>query len=97
VAALPAGGVLVVWTSVPVQGVFGVDVLGRFFDDLGSPTGPEFQVNVYPNEESYGLDLAVAGDGSFVVVWSGRSPYGQFFDVFAQRFDHQGAPLGVGP
>ena len=38
--------------------------------------------------------VAIANDGSFVVVWGGFGP-GDTFGVFGRRFDADGVPLGA--
>ena len=92
VTADDAGGFVVVWSSYGQDGE-DLGVFGQRFDPTGSPLGPEFRVNSFTG--SFQSEPAVSGDGSgaFVVVWSGPGPLGSY-DVFAQRYDAAGAPVG---
>ena len=58
------------------------------------PVGSEFQVNTATFSFQYRPAVAVQDSGRFVVVWGGYSP-GAFLDVFGQRFDIDGSPLGT--
>jgi subtilisin-like proprotein convertase family protein len=54
--------------------------------------GPEFQVNSYTPGSQQDPDVAVAPDGSFMIVW--RGPGDSPSDVLGRRFASSGAPLG---
>jgi hypothetical protein len=90
VASDSSGNFVVIWHGVDgsVAGVF-----GQRFASSGAPLGPEFRVNT----STTGLQgyPAVAADpaGNFVVVWLSyhNAPS---FQIFAQRYDGAGAPLG---
>ena len=58
------------------------------------PVGSEFRVNSYTTGYQDRSSVAVAPDGSFVVVWASRDQYGSTRDVFARRFDSEGVALG---
>jgi hypothetical protein len=53
-----------------------------------------FQVNTNTSLNQEEPVVAIAGDGSFVVVWQGFSALSDD-DVFARRFDSAGSPLGA--
>ncbi|HXI04036.1 MAG TPA: hypothetical protein VNI57_12745 [Candidatus Saccharimonadales bacterium] len=103
-AADAAGNFVIVWTSAPSTdtGTYprpGQDgsesgIFGQRYDSTGLPLGAEFQINTYTT--GYQLDPDVAGDanGNFIVVWdsAGQSPPRS--DIYAQRYDSSGAPLG---
>ncbi len=98
VAMDPAGNFVVVWESSGQDGSFG-GVFGQRFAADGSVFGDEFQVNVYtgggPTRSQSQADVAVADDGSFVVVWSGPGQYGQYGQVIhGRRFSSEGGALG---
>jgi hypothetical protein len=57
--------------------------------------GVEFQVNSFTMGYQSGSSLAVAPNGSFVVVWSSGYQDGSPSSVFAQRFNSAGARVGV--
>jgi len=62
--------------------------------------GPEFQVNTFTTGVQSSPGAAVHEDGSFVIVWQsgsipGAEPDGSVSGVFLQRYDANGAPVGV--
>jgi hypothetical protein len=99
VVADSEGDFVVVWGSGSADlgyGQFFLDVLGQRYDAAGSPIGGEFVVSA---QSSYdGRPAVTAGTGGeFIVVWQS----GQFnlpqpveLDVFAQRYDPAGKPIG---
>ncbi|HLA77784.1 MAG TPA: hypothetical protein VJU18_09415 [Vicinamibacteria bacterium] len=93
VTATPSGGFVVVWDSF-LQDGSSYGVFGRAFNESGTPLGPEFQVNAFTTGPQYGADVAVAGDGHFVVVWGSRGQDGDSAGVLGRLFDPSGTPLG---
>jgi hypothetical protein len=99
VACDAAGGFAVAW-----QDRNGLDgdqwgVFGQLFDRNARPVGGEFQVNTYTT--GFQLEPEVASDpsGDFTVVWTsvGQITQPGFifpYDVFGQRYDHKGQPMG---
>lgn len=87
-AALPDGGFLVVWDSKVVDGA-GSGVLGRRFRPDGEPTGAEFRVSSTTSDNQTRPRLAVALEGSFMVIWD--------IDAHGVRrqFDPTGGIVGV--
>jgi hypothetical protein len=59
----------------------------------GNPLGPEFRVNTYTTNDQVQPSIAADSAGNFVVVWQGLYQYNQI-NVFGQRYDSSGAPLG---
>jgi hypothetical protein len=55
--------------------------------------GPEFLVNSYTTNYQASPAVARSGDGGFVVVWDSIQD-GTATDVYGQRFDGAGAPVG---
>ncbi|GMU65556.1 MAG: hypothetical protein AMXMBFR36_18300 [Acidobacteriota bacterium] len=94
VATADDGSFVVVWHSFFSPS--GYDVQGRRFAADGAPLGSEFKVNDYTTGVQAVPDVAVAVDGSFVVVWqSSQSPTDPSDrSVQARRFDAAGDPLG---
>ncbi len=54
----------------------------------------DFRASTFTTSSQGEADLAVAGDGSFVSVWSSRRQNGGKYGVFAQRFDGDGVAVG---
>jgi cysteine-rich repeat protein len=92
VAVDGAGNYIVVWESADQDGS-GFAVVGRRFDPMGAPLGPEFQVNTQTAGDQFGPAVAAHPSGSFVVAWEG-APDGGIRGVAARRYDASGAPLG---
>lgn len=60
-----------------------------------TPLGGEFQVNTFTtgNQNASNSAVAVAPNGSFVVVWNGPTD-GSGSAIFGQRYDKKGSPVG---
>jgi S-layer family protein len=91
------GDFVVVWSSDLQDGSF-AGVFGQRFDAAGARQGGEFRVNTttagyQSGGQYYGASVARAPGGEFVVVWDGYSP-GANQDVFLQRYNASGAPVG---
>jgi hypothetical protein len=98
VAVAPGGRSVVVWNSLRQDG-HGWAVLGQRYDAGGARVGGEFQANTYTTGPQGPADVAMSGDGRFVVVWRGGSQPdpqdGDSFGVFGQRYDSAGKRLGA--
>ena len=70
-------------------------VVGRRFDDGGSPLGIEFPVNIHTSYYSSVPAVAMAPNGDFVVVFESIDQDGSETGVFGQRFNAVGSRLGV--
>jgi hypothetical protein len=103
VAMDSSGGFVVAWTSgtyynnAPDGSGYGV--FARRFASTGTPLGGEFQVNTYTTGNQEQPAVAVAPDGTFVVVWESGDYYGPTqdgsrFGIFGRRFDATGTALG---
>lgn len=94
VAADPQGGYVVVWESAGLDGD-GDAVVVRRLDAFGAPLGDEVMVNTTTAGDQQDPDVAVAADGSFVVVWdSGADQDGDQRGIYGQRFDAAGMAVG---
>jgi hypothetical protein len=93
VAADDAGGFVVVWTSYAQAGPGG-NVFAQRYDVSGAPLGQEFRVDA-PTASSFEPKVTGDGSGSFVVAWTGFSPLGGGYDVFARRYDAMGGAMGA--
>lgn len=93
VAATPAGGFIVTWTSAGQDGS-GDGVYLRRFDSAGSPASGDVLVNTRTSDKQENSALAVDALGRALVAWTGWSQDGSGAGIFAQLFDAAGAPLG---
>ena len=90
VAVADDGRFVIIWQGPDLdnKGIF-----GQAWNAVGQPVGPEFRANTIETGKQDQPDLAVAPDGSFVVVW--KSPDADGDGVFGQRFDMNGLPVGT--
>jgi cyclophilin family peptidyl-prolyl cis-trans isomerase len=68
-------------------------IFGRRFDSDGTPLGEQFLINTTRGGDQLRPDVAVAPDGSAVVVWDGVGA-GDMAGVFMQRFTSDGTRAG---
>ena len=59
------------------------------------PLGPEFLVNTYTTSSQKTPAVAVAADGSFVVVWESFGQDGSQYGIFGRLYDASGTPMGA--
>ena len=94
VAVDPTGDFVVAWQSYDAD-ASGFGVVARRFDAVGVPEGDEFLVNTgYTSFDQSHPDVAIAADGSFVVVWQSSFEDGSSWGVYGQRYDAGGGTLG---
>jgi sugar lactone lactonase YvrE len=94
VAMNPAGQAVAIWTSLGQNGET-AGVYAQRYGINGAADGDEFQVNSTALGGAGLTDVAMADDGSFVVVWSGQNlPEGHRWDVYAQQYDSSGSVVG---
>ncbi|HKC26070.1 MAG TPA: dockerin type I repeat-containing protein, partial [Thermoanaerobaculia bacterium] len=91
VVAGNAGGFVVAWQS-NADDPSG-DVHAQRFSAAGAPLGGEFRVNTYTSSSQKYSSVGLSSSGEFVVVWHSYKQVSNY-DVFGQRFDATGRPLG---
>ncbi|HZE89557.1 MAG TPA: hypothetical protein VE404_08420 [Verrucomicrobiae bacterium] len=90
VAADPPGNFVVTWQEAPPAAPF-VSVAARRFNAAGAPITGDILVSAYTGSNELTPDVAVAVDGTFVVVWART---GSTDTSHGQRFSSTGAPFG---
>ena len=94
VAVDAANRFVVVWVDRYRDGSY-VGVSGRRFDAAGTPLGDEFRVNLQTVGNQNQPGVAVAPDGSFVVVWTDYAwGDGDEAGIIGRRYAASGAPVG---
>lgn len=93
VATNASGDFVVVW-SVLSFASFTSEIYARAYTSSGAPRGPQFQVNTTTAENQETPAVAMAADGSFVIVWDSYGNDGNDHGIFAQRYGSKGVPLG---
>ncbi len=69
-------------------------ILGRRFGPAGGPIGAELEVSTDQVSAKSETEVAMAPEGSFVVVWRSVGQDGDAGGIFAQRFDRARRRLG---
>jgi len=85
------GNFVVVWSSYRQDGNSN-GIFGQRFDPNCTPIGSEFQINTITPGNQTESSVAMNALGNFVVAWQGPGINEE--DIFAQRFDPNGQPLG---
>lgn len=97
VASDAGGNFVVAWESNGSKGsdTDSYSVQARRYDDSGTPTGDQFQVNTYTRMWQQEPAVAFDGQGDFVVAWESTGSNGTDSDGFsiqAKRFNDNGTP-----
>jgi predicted nucleic acid-binding Zn-ribbon protein len=99
IAVEPNGDFVVVWRSG--EDADTGEIFGRRFDSAGAALGGHFLVNTHTVDLQDTPDVAVDGDGDFLVTWTSENQDDDSIPipdrnggVFAQRFDSAGARVG---
>ncbi len=87
------GRFVVVWHSQNQDGDGG-GIYGQLYDASGNPVGTEFLINETVAGDQRQPDVAMADDGSFVVVWQSFGLDGSGYGIAGQRFDAAGNAIG---
>ncbi|HEV7515839.1 MAG TPA: hypothetical protein VGR07_06040, partial [Thermoanaerobaculia bacterium] len=97
VAIAPDGRILVFWTHDTGRRAYDgddyFDLKARWFADDGHALGDPLLLAAGYLEAELGR-ARFDRDGTLVIVFQGHGGEGTFYDVFLQRFDAKGAPLG---
>ena len=70
-------------------------IYAQRYNNAGSPLGSEFQVNTYTTYSQIDPDVAMDDDGDFIVTWMSYNQDGDYYGVYAQRYNANGATLGI--
>ncbi|MBS0552232.1 MAG: hypothetical protein JSS47_06835, partial [Proteobacteria bacterium] len=96
VTQLAGGGFVVVWTDEGGHDGSSSGLYGQRYDANGLQVGDAFLINAYTSGQQYQPTIASFAGGGFVVAWySATVQDGRYYDVFFQRFDNNGAPVGA--
>ncbi|HJT75855.1 MAG TPA: Ig-like domain repeat protein, partial [Gemmataceae bacterium] len=87
------GNFVIVWQNNGQDGN-SWGVYGQRYDSGGNPVGGTFQVNTYTANAQQHPEVAMAADGSFVVVWQSNNQDGNGWGVYGQRYDSAGNRAG---
>jgi len=88
-----AGNLVIAWKSNKTDGS-GAGVYARGFNSDGTPTGPQFQVNVVNAGNQDKPTVAMNAAGAFVIIWATDNQDGDRRGVFGRLYAATGAPAG---
>jgi hypothetical protein len=94
VASDPSGNFVVVWSSDGQDDGQFPGIFGQRYDNAGAKLGAEFQVNTFTTSSQWFPAVASDASGNFVVVWQSYYHGGAYADVWGQRYDSDGQPVG---
>jgi len=93
VAMDASGNFVITWHSYQQDGS-GYGVYAQRYDRRGNRLGSEFQVNTYTADHQAAPAAAIDASGNFVITWHSHKQVGCRYDIYAQRYDRTGNPLG---
>jgi hypothetical protein len=94
VAIAPTGDFIVVWESFGDQDGSASGIYGQRYNSAGLPQGDEFRINTSVANAQVDPDVAIDSTGRFFVVWTSSHLDFTQGDIFYQRFDCDGTPIG---
>lgn len=93
-ASLKDGGYVLTWTSEAQDGS-GLGVFARRYDAAGAAVGGEFRVNTMTTGNQNGPEVTGLADGGFYIVWTSAGGTNSVWgDIYGQRYDATGIPVG---
>ncbi len=97
VAMDEAGNFIVTWFDQRNYGAGNNsgDIYAQLYDVSGQPVGTNFRVNDVLLGPQVASVVAVSPDGNFVVAWTDGRELTSTEDIYAQRYDALGNPIGV--
>ena len=87
------GGWIVAWTGKGPDGL-GWGVYQQCYNKSGVKVGSETRVNTHAADARTNPDIAGLHDGGWVVVWQSKDKAAADWNVYQQRYDKAGLPLG---
>ena len=87
------GNFVVTWEEVLLD-ASGSEVYAQRYNSAGVAQGSEFRVNTYTTSFQRLPSVAMDSYGDFVISWSSALQDGNFYGVYAQRYDNMGIAQG---
>ncbi|MHA1279568.1 MAG: hypothetical protein ACTSQ8_20390, partial [Candidatus Helarchaeota archaeon] len=86
------GNLIVVWEGMESDSTY--NIYAQLFDSLGNAIGGNFIVNTYQIGDQMQPSVDRDENGNFVVAWQSDNQDGDWWGIFAQRFDKNGNKIG---
>ncbi len=87
------GDFVVTWTSNGQDGDF-YGIYAQRYNAAGVTQGSEFHVNTFKLNNQFNPSVAMDADGEFVVTWQSIFQDGDFYGIYAQRYNAAGVTQG---
>ncbi|MBI1348013.1 hypothetical protein GC163_17205 [bacterium] len=87
------GDFVVTWQSF-VQDGSSYGIFAQRYNGAGIAQGNEFQVNTFTSNRQLNASVAMDADGDFVITWESYLQDGQFYGIYAQRYNVAGVAQG---
>lgn len=87
------GDFVIAWESFGQDGSDKGVYAQRYSAD-GTPLGGEFRVNTHTSADQQRVSVGIDAAGNFVIAWDSETADAGILEVFAQRYDSNGVPLG---
>ncbi len=94
IAALKNGGFVVSWSSYFGTSGRSNDIFCRIFEPNCSPKGNEFQINQITTGNQTEPSIVIKDVNEYIVAWQGYASEDEKFDIYAQRINLNGLPIG---
>ena len=88
------GDFVITWTGSDGLPIGSYEVYAQRYNASGVAQGSEFRVNTYTSNRQSSSSVAMDADGDFVVTWESDNQDGNFYGVYAQRYNAAGNAQG---
>ncbi|MHC5858254.1 NHL repeat-containing protein [Nostoc sp.] len=86
------GDFVISWTG---QDASGSGIYAQRYNSAGVAVGSEFRVNNTTSGDQNNSTIAIDADGDFVVSWQSYGQDGDYYGIYAQRYNNAGVAVGV--
>jgi len=93
-ASFSDGRFVVTWQSEGQDGSYD-GIYGQLFNNDGSKSGTEFQVNTYTTNSQYNPSVTSFSDSQFVMTWASEGQDSSSYGVYGQLFNSAGRKSGM--
>jgi uncharacterized repeat protein (TIGR01451 family) len=89
------GDFVVVWKGMGTLDTSSYGIYAQRYEADGTPAGLEFLANTYTTGAQNNPSVAMDADGDFVIAWDSSNLATSNVNVYAQRYQADGTPVGV--
>ena len=92
IAMADNGKFTIIWNGAGQGDTAGI--FAQKYNADGSKLGSEFRVNTYTTNNQQNQSIAMADDGTFVVSWESNLQDGDYYGIYAQKYNSDGSTNG---